>query len=246
MSDELVSAVRKSYLLTVAALLVMLIAAACEMVPVFQRSGPSLASTTMLPSSVRAVTDEPPSRVARVSYLQGSVSFRAAGTDSWARAGLNRPLAEGDALWSDGASRVELQLGSAAIRMDSRTQLDFLTFDDRTVQTRVMRGIVSVTLRRLAAGEALEIDTPNAAVTFLQPGQYRLDVEPSMDSTFVTVGTGDAEVSGTRLESRTYHGSAECGDRGACQSLCSGWSLNPHRSFRTSVVDARDFSIFPC
>ncbi len=136
----------------------------------------------------------------RISYLEGSVSFQAAGTQTWARAELNRPLAEGDALWTNGAARAELHFGSAAIRMDSRTQLDFLTFDDRTVQARVSRGVISVTVRRLAPVEALEIDTPNVAVTFLQPGQYRLDIEPLMDSTFVTVRTGDAEVSGTRIE----------------------------------------------
>jgi hypothetical protein len=184
----------------------MLFTAACEMVPVLQRSSPSRVATAALPSPPALNTQEPPSRVARISYLQGSVSFQAAGTETWARAELNRPLEQGDALWSDGAARVELDLGSAAIRMDSRTRLDFLTFDDRSVQARAMQGIVSVTVRRLAPGEALEIDTPNAAVTFLQPGQYRLDVQPSMDSTFVTVRTGDTEVSGTRLEFTVHAG----------------------------------------
>jgi hypothetical protein len=138
--------------------------------------------------------------------LQGGVSFQAAGTETWSRAELNRPVAEGDGLWTDVAARAELHLGSAAIRMDSRTTLDFLKFDDRTAQARVMLGVVSVTVRRLAPGEALEIDTPNAAVTFQRPGQYRLDVQPEMDSTFVTVRTGDAEVSGTRLDFAVHAG----------------------------------------
>jgi len=109
-------------------------------------------------------------------------------------------------LWIDGAARAELDIGSATIRMDSRTRLDFLTFDDRTVQARVVRGVLGVTVRRLDPGEALEIDTPNAAVTLLQPGQYRLDVQPQMDSTFVTVRSGDAEVSGTRLDVTVHAG----------------------------------------
>jgi len=201
MSDGLVLPIRKIHLLTFAAAALMIFAAACEMVPVLQRSSPSSVATAVLPPSPPpAVTDEPPSRVARVSYLKGSVSFQAAGTEAWARAELNRPLGEGDALWADGAARAELDLGSAAIRMDSTTRLDFLTFGDRVVQARVIRGAISVTVRHLTVGESLEIDTPNAAVTILQPGQYRLDVEPSMDSTFVTVRTGDAEVSGTRIE----------------------------------------------
>jgi hypothetical protein len=202
MSDYL----NRSYRLIIATSLAMLFTTACEMVPVLQRSNPSRVVSTTLPSPPVLNTLEPPSRVARVSYLQGSVSFQAAGTETWARAELNRPLAEGDAVWTDGAASAELELGSAAIRMDSRTRLDFLTFGDRMVQTRVIRGIISVTVRRLAAGEIFEIDTPNAAVTFLQSGQYRIDIQPPMDSTFVTVRTGDAEVSGTRIEFTVHPG----------------------------------------
>ena len=35
--------------------------------------------------------DDPSSRVARLSYAQGSVSFQPAGTEDWVTAGLNRP-----------------------------------------------------------------------------------------------------------------------------------------------------------
>lgn len=188
----------KKYALTLAASVVMVFTAACEMLPVIRPlNRPGAGPEPSLPPSQ---TLDPPSRVARISYLEGAVSFQAAGTETWSRAELNRPVAEGDALWTDVADRAELHLGSAAIRMDSRTKLDFLTFDDRTVQARVIMGVVSVTVRSLTPGEALEIDTPNAAVTFLRPGQYRLDVQAEMDSTFVTVRTGDAEVSGTRLD----------------------------------------------
>jgi hypothetical protein len=198
--------VPKKYLLTIAASVMMVFTAACEIrLPSIHPVNQSTIAS--LPPSLPArQTLEPPSRVVRISYLQGAVSFQAAGTETWARAELNRPVAEGDALWTDGGARAELHLGSAVIRMDSRTRLDFLTFDDRTTQARVMLGAVSVTVRRLAPGEALEIDTPNVAVTFLQPGQYRLDVQPDMDSTFVTVRTGDAEVSGTALDFTAHAG----------------------------------------
>ena len=159
------------------------------------------AASILVPSSVAPHRNlEPPSRAIRLSYLEGAVSFQAAGTKTWARAELNRPVAEGDGLWTDGGARAELHLGSAAIRMDSRTRLDFLTFNDWITQARMPQGVVDVAVRRLAQGEALEIDTPNAAITLVQPGQYRLEVQPEIDSTFVTVRTGDAEVSGTRLD----------------------------------------------
>ncbi|MFZ0285740.1 MAG: hypothetical protein WAL32_10975 [Terriglobales bacterium] len=57
--------------------------------------------------------EDPPSRVARIGYLEGSVSFQPAGETDWVGAVPNRPLTTGDQLWSDQDSRAELQLGSA-------------------------------------------------------------------------------------------------------------------------------------
>ena len=196
----------RKYVLTVAALAAMSFTVGCEMVNVLHPVSRSVGSGVAPPTAAPHRTLDPPSRAIRASYLEGAVSFQAAGTETWARAELNRPVAEGDGLWTDGGARAELHLGSAAIRMDSRTRLDFLTFDDWITQARITQGVVDVTVRRLAAGEALEIDTPNAAITFLQPGQYRLDVQPEIDSTFVTARSGDADVSGTRVDFTVHAG----------------------------------------
>ena len=57
--------------------------------------------------------DDPPSRVARLGYMEGSVSFQPAGETEWVQAVDNRPMTTGDKLWADKDSRAELQLGSA-------------------------------------------------------------------------------------------------------------------------------------
>src|SRR5689334_22162696 len=44
---------------------------------------------------------DPPSRVIRLSAIDGAVSFAAAGSDDWVFATLNRPLVDGDRLWMD-------------------------------------------------------------------------------------------------------------------------------------------------
>src|SRR5271163_943738 len=54
--------------------------------------------------------DDPPSRIARLGYIEGSVSFQPAGETDWVGAVPNRPITTGDQLWSDQDSRVELQL----------------------------------------------------------------------------------------------------------------------------------------
>src|SRR5215469_15856580 len=56
--------------------------------------------------------DDPPSRVARLGYLQGSVSLEPAGESDWVEAAPNRPMTIGDKLWADQGSRAEVQLGS--------------------------------------------------------------------------------------------------------------------------------------
>ena len=54
--------------------------------------------------------DDPPSRVARLSYTQGAVSFQPAGTDDWIDATVNRPMTTGDKLWTDQGGRAELRV----------------------------------------------------------------------------------------------------------------------------------------
>src|SRR5690606_38738947 len=44
---------------------------------------------------------DPPSRVARLSYVRGDVSFQPAGESSWLEAQINRPLITGDQLYTD-------------------------------------------------------------------------------------------------------------------------------------------------
>lgn len=52
-----------------------------------------------------ANTPDPPSRVARLNYMDGSVSFQPGGENDWVTAVLNRPLVTGDNLWADEDSR---------------------------------------------------------------------------------------------------------------------------------------------
>ena len=66
-----------------------------------------------------AQAGDPPSRVARLNYMNGSVSFRPGSVEEWTSATLNYPLTLGDHLWTDPGASTEMQVGSTAIRMDS-------------------------------------------------------------------------------------------------------------------------------
>jgi hypothetical protein len=137
---------------------------------------------------------DPPSRVARLNFLEGSVSFQPAGHDDWSAATINYPLTVGDRLWADEHSRAELHIGSTAVRLDDHTALAFLNLDDHMTQVRLSDGTINVTIRYLDENEGYEVDTPNGAVTLLRPGRYRIDADPERQLTTVTVRGGEAEV----------------------------------------------------
>jgi hypothetical protein len=146
----------------------------------------------------RAIADDedPPSRVARLAYAQGSVSFQPAGTDDWVTAGLNRPVTTGDKLWSDNDGRIELQLDGSLIRLSTNTGISFLNLSNNVTQIQLSAGTLLLRVRRLDETETYEIDTPNLAFSVLQPGVYRIAVNESGDSTVIKIRSGQGEVTG--------------------------------------------------
>src|SRR5215831_6717273 len=127
-------------------------------------------------ASVRTAAADPPDRVARMSYVSGSVSFRPSNGDAWSAATLNYPLTVGDHLWIDRGARTELDLGSLFVRMAPATEFSIVNLEDHLAQLRITQGALAVRVRRLDPGDAVEIDTPTAAVSLLRPGFYRIDV----------------------------------------------------------------------
>lgn len=141
--------------------------------------------------------DDPPTRVARLAYMEGSVSFQPAGEDEWVGAVENRPMTTGDKLWVDNNSRAELQLGTAVIRISAETGISFLQLDDHTVQIQLSSGTIDLRVRRLDENDDIEIDTPNLALTALRPGRYRVYAHEDGAQTQVGIrGGGDAEATG--------------------------------------------------
>ncbi len=140
--------------------------------------------------------DDPPARVARMNYAQGSVSFQPGGEGDWVEAVPNRPLTTGDNLWADKDSRAELHVGSTALRLSSETSLTFLALDDRTIQLRLADGSVMLRVRHLDDDETIEVDTPNLAFQIQRNGEYRVDVNADGHITTVDVIQGRGEAIG--------------------------------------------------
>jgi hypothetical protein len=145
---------------------------------------------------------DPPSRVARLSYLDGSVSFQAGGSGDWGNAAKNRPVTIGDKLWVDKDARAELQAGQATIHLGGMTALSFLNLDQNITQMRLAEGTINFRVRELREGDLYEVDTPNAAFTVRQAGAFRIDVNEQGDGSIITVirGEGDVTAGGKSYE----------------------------------------------
>src|SRR3972149_2370621 len=104
-----------------------------QMHPLSLRAFAFVAGVAFLAFSGWAGAD-PPSRVARLGYTTGAVSFSPAGENDWVEATINRPLTTGDRLWADAGARAEIQVGGAMIRMNAGTSVSVLNLDDRIAQ----------------------------------------------------------------------------------------------------------------
>jgi Family of unknown function (DUF6600) len=148
------------------------------------------------PKPAVADDEDPPSRVARLSYTSGEVSFDPAGTDDWVSAEVNRPITTGDKLWTGDGARAELHVGSAAVRMSAQTGMSFLNLNDQIMQIQLTEGTLYISVRRIVDNESIEVDTPNLALSILRPGRYRLNVNEAGDTTVINVRDGEGEVTG--------------------------------------------------
>jgi uncharacterized protein DUF6600 len=146
------------------------------------------------PAPAPQTGDDPPDRVGRLSYIQGPVSFLAAGADSWSVAEPNRPVTTGDRLWADSSARLEVDVGSTTLRAAGLTEVDIVRLTDHWVQVRIPQGTLNQRLRVLAPDKDYEIDSPNAAVSLAGAGEYRVDVSSDASTTTITVWSGRAEV----------------------------------------------------
>jgi hypothetical protein len=151
--------------------------------------------TCLVSPNARADQDrDPPTRVARISYLDGTVSMQPGGQGEWGNAAKNRPVTIGDKLWVDKDSRAELQAGQAGIHVGSMTALSFLNLDANIIQMRLAEGSINFRVRELREGDLYEVDAPNLAFTVKQAGAFRVDVDETGQSARVTVIRGEGEV----------------------------------------------------
>src|SRR5215469_3817132 len=129
-----------------------------------------------------AQAGDPPARVGRISYIEGTVSYHAADQGDWSPATLNYPVIANQSYWTEPRSLLELQVGPAEFRLDEGTALDILLLDDSGSRLRLDQGVINIHLRGTGQGW-VQVVTPAGYVDLVEPGSYDIDVgHPAPDS----------------------------------------------------------------
>ena len=184
-------------------------------------------------SQPRNQAQDPPAVVARLSYTTGKVSFEAAGENQWTGATLNYPLTTGDRLYTDQNARAELETGNLALRLSAQTDLTTTSLSNQLMQFGLAQGSLRIRLFQIESGNIVEVDTPNVAVTLVEPGNYRIDTFPDSKVTLITVNRGKAELSGEGIN-RTLRTGESVKLNGA----------NPAQISQVDMPGADDFDIW--
>ncbi|MGH9841151.1 MAG: DUF6600 domain-containing protein, partial [Blastocatellia bacterium] len=161
--------------------------------------------------NARAQAQDRVTRIARISLIEGEVSYQRANDSKkdWFEATPNLPLDESDQLYTGANGRAEIQLsGRNVVRISRDTNLRFTQFTAGVIQVALPIGTASFRIhsldrRQFNAVDArdgavsdpvyFEVDTPTVAVTFVKEGEYRINVRED-GSTEVIVRQGQAEV----------------------------------------------------
>jgi hypothetical protein len=109
-------------------------------------------------------------------------------------------MTTGDRIYADVGANAEIQTGQLAVRLGQQTDLTVTAMTDELAQFGLAQGSVHLRSYNVYQGETVEVDTPNVAVTVLQSGDVRVDVDPANDVTVVTVLSGQVQVNGNGVE----------------------------------------------
>jgi hypothetical protein len=143
------------------------------------------------------------SRLARLSYLEGNVSFLHASDNDWLAASVNFPLQPGDRIYTgpDGRAEIEFDDGSVC-RLAENTDIELLSLGDDLIQWRIFTGLATLTV---SSNLEFEINTPAAAFNTLRMGAYRFDVVED-GATDAIVRKGELEAANNRFSRRVEPG----------------------------------------
>jgi len=183
------------------------------------------------PNTTAALTEIP----ARLRHLEGTVTVQRAAAGETEDAVINLPLGSGDRIWSSEDGRVEIMFeDGTSIWMDSRTTLDFVSLPrPQSIDGPIVRlwtGSIFLQRPKPLSGAllTLRLDTPTGAVSFDEPGLFRIDLDDDQ-SVWVSAYDGSAVLTAGGLAERVSAGQRTLAETGSAPARAG--------AFNTSEID---------
>ncbi|SHH46104.1 DUF6600 domain-containing protein [Massilia sp. CF038] len=148
-------------------------------------------------ASAFALADDLPTRVGRISLVQGQVGISAELGDETETALVNWPVTSNNQISTGRDSRTEVRIGSTALRLDADTSIDVNQLEDNALRITLHYGSLSIRVRNAELAQALVLDTPEGTVRMQEPGRIRVDAGRTQDTTTLRVFDGVASFDGT-------------------------------------------------
>jgi hypothetical protein len=139
---------------------------------------------------------DPPTDVARIAAISGSVSSHQPGSQNWEGAQQNYPLAPGSGVWTEPSSHAAVDVAGARIHLDASSQLEVTAIAPGQVRLAVPQGAAVVRVYPGVTGVNFQIDTAHGAVTISQPGQYEIVAGDDQHPASVSAIEGQAQFAG--------------------------------------------------
>lgn len=151
--------------------------------PSASRSGRWLWRTAMAVvagmAGLGAAWADPPARVGRVSWTEGSVTLQQAPDPEHPADAVesprNWPVTSGDSLTTGENSRTEVAIGSTLLRLGENTQVEVARLDDDAVVLRLVEGSMALRVRNGEASRGMEVQAGAARMEPQGPGLFRVD-----------------------------------------------------------------------
>jgi hypothetical protein len=137
---------------------------------------------------------DPPSRVGRLAFTEGSVSFHDQDEAGWSKAVVNTPLTSGDAIWTEPNAESEVSLAGTRIRLDGGTELEMLAIDDSQTRLQLAQGRLDIKTFTLDGKTPYQIVTPRGTISLQQQGDYYIQAGSTEDATRLGVRSGAAQI----------------------------------------------------
>jgi hypothetical protein len=142
-------------------------------------------------------------RLARLSYIDGHVSFQHSSDVDWSAASINLPLESGDRIYTGRDGRAEIEFDDGSIyRLAEDTDVEILSLKEDLIQLRLLIGLSTLTV---SSGLDFEIDSPAAAFNTIRQGVYRFDVAENGDTDAI-VRKGELEAANNDFSRRIDSG----------------------------------------